>query len=339
MIRFAAFVLLVGCAGPASAPATPARDGEWQVRADIPKHVYGHAGAVVGGKVHTLGGCPTPDWTDTDAAHQVYDPAADRWTKAADLPIELGWPMVAVHENRIYVFGGMRDKAVSTNKAWVYDPAADKWSPIRDLPAPAMNGFAVAFGKHIYVGLGYNRQGRDGKDIKDHYKTLYRYDPAADAYEKMADAPECGCYAAAGVWNGAIYVVHGAEIEIGWHHMNEYAWADGALKYVPAANAWTKLPAKRGCKRVFYLTQCASTVSRGPEMFIAGGLAEKRGRTTTCEIFDMAKEEFRPMPPMPQMRCCGGGGVVGDSLVITGGFFGTGDLGNVCKPTWVYKVK
>ncbi len=122
-------------------------------------------------------------------------------------------------------FGGIRDRAITTDKAWVYDPAKDQWSPLRDLPAPTMNGFAAASGGHIYVGLGYNRQGKDGKGIKDHFRTLYRYDPAADSHE------------------------------------------------------------------------------------------------------------------MPRMRCCGGGGVVGDTLVVTGGFFGTGDLGNVCKPTWIYTCR
>ena len=180
-----------------------AQEGPYEKRADIPQAVYGHGGAVVGGKYHALGGCPTPDWTKAGTHHQVYDPAADKWSKAADLPVELGWPMPAVHKGKIYLFGGQREGARATDKAHVYDPAADKWSPTRNLPKTITNGFAVAFGDQIYLGLGYNRQGpkygkRGGKDVPEQYLETWRYDPAADTYTRVADAPEHGIYCAVG---------------------------------------------------------------------------------------------------------------------------------------------
>lgn len=332
-------VALVSAALPVFSSAS-----EWQVRASIPHHVYGHAGAVIGDKLYALGGCNTPDWQNPCPFNQVYDPAADTWSLGPEMPMALGWAMPAVHDGKIYVFGGgyyePKNKGItSTAKAWKFDPASGRWSAIRDLPAPVMNGFAVAVNGFIYVGLGYNRQGGKGEEIVAHYRETYRYDPGADRYTRVADAPERGCYAAAGQWQGALYVVHGAEIEIGFHNMNEYVWAQGALKYDPAANRWTKIPAPRIKKRVFYLTQCTSSVAFGPKLFIVGGMGEWRDRTTVASYFDMEHQIFEEIPPVLEPRCCGGGGVVGSELILTGGFYGVAeDLGDVCAPTWVLDV-
>ena len=138
-------------------PAERALAVKWEIRADIPQHVYGHGGAIVRGKLYSIGGCETADWTATSTEVQVYDYETDAWSKAGDMPIDLGWPMVTVHSDNIYVFGGMRSGAVSTDKAWRYDPAKDRWSAVTDLPAKAMNGIALTVRDHIYVGLGYQR--------------------------------------------------------------------------------------------------------------------------------------------------------------------------------------
>jgi N-acetylneuraminic acid mutarotase len=135
---------------------------KWQVKADIPHCVYGHGGAVVNDRLYVIGGCETADWTNADWTKtsprlQVYDFSTDSWTKGADIPVELGWPMVAVYANIIYVFGGMRNGAVSTNQAWAYDSATDTWAAIALLPVKAMNGVATTVGDSIYVGLGYQR--------------------------------------------------------------------------------------------------------------------------------------------------------------------------------------
>jgi N-acetylneuraminic acid mutarotase len=185
-----------------------------------------------------------------------------------------------------------------------------------------MNGFAASSGGFIYLGLGYNRRGGEGKDITAHYQNTYRYDPTRDTYERLADAPEPGCYAAVGEWNGQIFVVHGAQIEIGFHDTQDYKWAEGALKYDPAADRWTRIDAPRVKQRVFYMTQCTSSAVYGTKLFAVGGMGAKRDRTTVADYFDMELEAFFELPPIPEPRCCGGGGVVDHHLILAGGFYG-----------------
>jgi N-acetylneuraminic acid mutarotase len=315
----------------------------WEVRAPIPHHVYGHSAAVVAGKLHILGGCHTPNWQIPAPHHQIYDPATDAWIQAAELPVPVAWAMPAVHNGRIYLFGGgvyqPPQGITSTSKAWVFDPIANRWEPLRELPIPIMNGFAATVGDSIYIGLGYNRQGGEGRDIVAHYRHTYSYDPADDSYQRVADAPKFGCYAAVGVWNSQIYVVNGAEIEIGFHDMEEYVWAEGALKYDPAIDRWMRIDAPRIKQRVFYMTQCTSSAVFGSKLFAVGGMGAKRDRTTVADYLDMEQEVFRELPPIPAPRCCGGGGVVGPLLILAGGFHGAAEnLGDVCDTTWVLDV-
>jgi len=167
------------------------------------------------------------------------------------------------------------------------------------------------------------------------YRYTCRYDPARNTHERVADAPELGCYASAGQWEGQAYVVAGAHIEIGFHDLKDYQWADGALRYDPSANRWTKISAPRYKKRVFYLTQCTSSAVAGPRLFAVGGMGEYRDRTIVGEYFDMQREVFREIPSLLEPRCGGGGGVAGNLLILAGGFFGVAeDLGDVCEPTW-----
>jgi N-acetylneuraminic acid mutarotase len=313
---------------------------DWQVRSNIPYHVYGHAAATLQGKIHLLGGDHTSDWQKPSATHQVYDPIADKWESKADLPMALAWEMVSVYKDKIYVFGGAYNKPglgiASTDKACVYDPATDKWSGIHKLPELRMNGFAATVGKYIYISLGYNRQGPKDEDVKENYKSTYRYDPEKDTYTRVADAPITGCYIASGPYQGKVYAVPGSYVEQGWH--KGYQLADGAIVYDPAADRWAKIDAPRVMKRVFFLTQCSSSaIDADGRLWVVGGIGEDRARTVVSEYLDIKKAVFVRGPDIAFGRCCGGGGIAnGDTLSIMGGFVAGSDLGlgNPAMPTW-----
>jgi len=315
---------------------------DWEIRADIPQHVYGHGGAVVNGKLYSIGGCETADWTVTSTKMQVYDYKTDTWSKAADMPIDLGWPMVAVHNDNVYVFGGMRSGAVSTDKAWRYNPASKAWTYITDLPVKAMNGIALTVGEHIYVGLGYQRLDKTPKGVVENFRNFYRYDPGNESYKRLADAPEGACYAAPGAFEGNIYVVHGASYETGFHDMNDYGWTDGVLCYNIEEDNWRKIDIPRIQTTVFFLTQCTSSAVHGEKLFVCGGQSHYE-RTMVASYFDMKRERFFGLPDLPRPRCCGGGGVaggvVGNYIILSGGFWGVGETGDPASPTWVLNVQ
>ena len=311
---------------------------QWQVKADIPHCVYGHGGAVVNDRLYVIGGCETRNWTNASRKLQVYDFSTDTWARATDMPVELGWPMVAVYANIIYVFGGMRNGAVSTGQAWAYDTATDTWAEIAPLPVKAMNGVATTMGDYIYVGLGYQRINGTVAGVVRNFLDFYRYAPTENNYNRLADAPEGACYAAIGTYQGNMYIVHGAAYEIGFHDMKDYGWADGVLKYQPAINKWTKIETPRIQPRLFFLTQCTSSAYHAEKLFVCGGQSHYQ-RTKIAGYFDMKHEVFFGVPALPEARCCGGGGIVGDNLILAGGFWGVGETGDPARPTWVLNLR
>ncbi len=325
-------LLTVAAAAPAWAGTI---SGQWQPRATIPYHVYGHASAELDGKVHLLGGCHTSDWTSPTTRHQIYDPVADSWASAANLPLDLGWSMPAALDDKLYLFGGGYHRSglglCATDQAWVYDPETDRWTALPPMPDKRMNGCAVALGDSIYICMGYNRQGGVGtRGVLAEYHTAYRYHPSTGTYSPVASSPQTGCYIAAGPHAGKLCAV------VGTHHegdtIEERGLAEGALIYDPASDQWTRLAAKRVMPRVFYLTQCSASVIRDGRLYVVGGRSAA-GRTRITSYFDIEGQRFVRGPDLPKGRCCGGGAIAGSTLVISGGFLG--QTGRPALETWV----
>ncbi|MFX7412416.1 kelch repeat-containing protein, partial [Acinetobacter baumannii] len=85
-------------------------------------------------KIHVVGG--SGSGRGNVRTHEVYDPAGDTWSKAADLPTPRDHLAVQAVEGRIVASGGRIDgdsgKNLSANQ--VYDPERDAWSEAAPLP-------------------------------------------------------------------------------------------------------------------------------------------------------------------------------------------------------------
>lgn len=305
--------------------------GTWRILSDVPVGRFGGAAAVVDGRLHLFGGVNmnphTPEGQDKAEAvdlHHVYDPASDRWWEAAPMPDKKGWPAIAVYENRIYIFGGDNeaiDRSMTT-ESWVYDLRTDTYQTIAPLPHPRSYCHAVPVGRYIYI-FGARTLRSDGWADR----STFRYDPRRNSYSRMADLPEGARFIVHGSYNGCIYAVHGeTDLE---------TYADGVLKYDVAANTWTKLAIPRIEQRKWYLTQHSTHVAIGSKLFILGGWSKvTESRSDRATYFDMATETFGEVTPMPNGRCCGAAGVIGDKLYVAGGFWQWVDDVCECRETW-----
>lgn len=137
----------------------------WEETAPLPVARNSGASAVIGDKLHVVGGRTHTRINLAD--HHVYDPAEERWRTAAPLPQAQAGLAAAAVAGRLYAFGG---EAIGENKqvfaqCWVYDPAQDAWSPLPDMPHPRHGLGAVAVGDDIYVIGGAMSVG--GKDTSD----------------------------------------------------------------------------------------------------------------------------------------------------------------------------
>ena len=129
------------------APAGP--PGRWVTRAmlPIPTSEMG-GGTASAGRLHIIGG-----WVNR-SDHHVYDPAEDRWVRAAPLPRGANHIPVAADAGRVYALGGFADPNTNPfTDAYAYDTAEDRWTRIAPLPrARGAGGAAVLEGRIHLVG-------------------------------------------------------------------------------------------------------------------------------------------------------------------------------------------
>jgi N-acetylneuraminic acid mutarotase len=137
--------------------------------------------AVVGGKIHAIGGRGLDKVTV--ATHEVYDPSTGQWSQAAPLPTARDHMGVIAVDGKIHVIGG-RTEGTSDNTRLhdVYDPATNSWRSAAPLPTSRSAGAATYFhGLILYAG-GECREG----------KTFFEnegYDPKTNRWLTLAPLP------------------------------------------------------------------------------------------------------------------------------------------------------
>ena len=183
------------------------REDRWHKIAPLPQACGSVACVTLNGKLHGIGGA-IGDTFDTKRSidwHLVYDPQADRWTRAAPMPTARDHVGAVVANNLIHVIGGRVDSFhTNSNLHHAYDVRADKWTPKSPLPTARSGHGACLVGSKIFVmgGEGTNRV----------YAQNEAYDVAADTWEQYAPmaTPRHGLGAAA--IGDTIYVAGGGPI-------------------------------------------------------------------------------------------------------------------------------
>ena len=112
-------------------------------------------------------------------------------------------------DGKIYVFGGRDSLQKCSNKLYVYDCASDNWQCLGETPLQKrVYPISAVSGNAVYVGLGYNGSGiyTEGSYLCD----FWRYEPASDHWERLADYPDPNCNSAiAFAYDGNIYAGFG----------------------------------------------------------------------------------------------------------------------------------
>jgi len=162
---------------------------QWVKKANIP--LGGTDAAMsfaVDGKIY-FGGGTLP----TNAFYE-YDPATDKWTRKADLPIVHSIRAFGVSfavGSKGYVALGQSDTSISfasqqgsvTNDLWEYDPTANTWTQKANFPGVRRDGaMAFVIGDKAYVGAGV------GPDFF-YAGDFFEYDPASDKWTQKSDLP------------------------------------------------------------------------------------------------------------------------------------------------------
>lgn len=121
---------------------------------------------------------------------------AGAWSYGQPMPHAAADMAAAVHDGRIYLFGGSRDPEQAV---MIYDPAADAWETGAPMPEAAPRAAAVAFEDSIYV-FG-------GQSAAEAPQFAYRYDPRSDSWDSLGEMPLRASALSAMVVDGRIWVL------------------------------------------------------------------------------------------------------------------------------------
>jgi N-acetylneuraminic acid mutarotase len=275
-----------GAATPTAPVATPAppAGGAWAAGRPMPTYRSEFAAAVLDDRIYVLGGLAGRGArvTEVTTVVEVYDPAADAWSRAADLPLPLHHLGAAGVAGRLVVAGGYDgdDFTADVRATWVYDPAADTWARGADMPAPRAAHALAAVGDRVYAAGGV------GPDSTQ----LWAYDPAADRWTILpVPLPTAREHLTAAALDGRLYVIGGR-----WGGLGNLPTVE---VYDPATGGWTRgrdMPTPRGG-----LTAAAL---RG-QIHVTGGEELSGGRTfAQHEAYSPATDTWAALPDLPTAR-------------------------------------
>ena len=237
------------------------------------------------GRIYTIGGhypagdtatCVTngPVTTCTYApaytASIAYSPAANSWTRIAEIPTQRLYMAGATGpDGLLYIMGGATGSSlITTSSVEAYNTTTGSWQTIANMPTPRARLAAVTGpdGK-IYALGGMTGSAPNSDTTETALTTAERYNPATKAWEAVAamTTPRINFAAAVGI-DGRIYVFGG---ETGMFKAGEKQLAS-VEAYTPATNTWApvaSLPANT--------INHGAAAGNSPQLVVIGGQTQE----------------------------------------------------------------
>ncbi|MEN8163171.1 MAG: hypothetical protein ABFS37_03500 [Acidobacteriota bacterium] len=186
----------------------PATDS-WEGRSDMPTAFWGSAAVAVDGLIYVIGGGTGSVYGDYNAfgTVQVYDPTADSWDTAADMPTARCTVGASVMNGMIFAAGGAEEYRAS-RALEVYLPDTDEWIIGADMPRNRDWHTTAAIDGKLYAlgGLAWGG-GIELKIIPE----IDVYHPQSNLWHTTGRMPEQRFGLGAAVVDDTVFLVGGAE--------------------------------------------------------------------------------------------------------------------------------
>jgi N-acetylneuraminic acid mutarotase len=292
--------------------------GVWRMAAPVPTKRTEVAAATLHDKIYVVGGFEQPGFGNLmnlaiTAVVEEYDPAIDRWTTKAPMPVGLHQAGIGVTGGRLYVIGGYTQSKFSVwhpvATVYAYDPITDTWT--ERAPMPTSRG-ALSVTEHegkLYAIGGYDR--------KANTRAVEVYDPVRDTWAPRAVLPTPRDHLAVATVSGRVYAIGG---RLNGDYRQNLSVTE---VYDPVADRWARaadLPTARS-------GITASVV--GGRVYVFGGEGDE-GTFRENEAYDPTRDVWQSMALMPTGRHGLGSAVVqGRIHVISGGPTPGGSFSNL----------
>jgi N-acetylneuraminic acid mutarotase len=132
----------------------------WEALPDLPTQRNHLAGATIDGRLHVIGGRLGAGFqSEQTDAHEVFDPAAGRWSRAAPMPRPRSGLNAVLADGCLHAWGGESAAGMFADHD-AYDPANDRWTSLLPMPIPVhgvvgaayVDGLVYAPGGGTHVG-------------------------------------------------------------------------------------------------------------------------------------------------------------------------------------------
>jgi N-acetylneuraminic acid mutarotase len=296
---------------------------DWSTKADAPIEREEAVSFVHGGKLYSIGGyIDTPEFHATTRV-DVYDPATDKWTRLHDAPTKVTHAGVALDGDTVWIIGGYIGDFPDvggpdgTSQVWKYNTKTDIWTGGPNLPSARGGGGAGIVGRTLYFFGGANK-GRTA-DMKDTWALDL---DGGTTWVKRANMTNPRNHFGTITYNGNIYVFGGQ------HLLEELSTNQSEVDlYDPVHNTWKQLASIPQPYSHFTF----ATVRYDRYVMLVGGEDPHDVGQAKVYGYDLYWNKWYRMTDLPGARRAGVAGVIGDTLVFSGGYFH--DLGQT-KDTW-----
>jgi N-acetylneuraminic acid mutarotase len=287
--------------------------GTWTEGRAAPTPKMEAQSAVIAGKLFVFGGfAGTSYGAPVEPMVSVYDPATDRWSRAADLPLDVTHSNAVVVDGTVWMAGGYRGAHPGVTVANVlrYDIASDAWSAGPPLPVPIAAGTLALVGRTLhYVGGFLDRDTTIGR----HWALAV---DGGTTWEPRAPLPEPRGHLASAVLGDRLYAI-GGQIR----HDTDPVDLDAVHVYDAGHDVWTAAASLPGPRSHFE----SSTFVHAGRIVIVGGRDNtrfyplSRAGLATVTSYDPAADAWTELPTLPfgiESTCAR---VIAGRLIVTNG--------------------
>jgi len=259
---------------------------KWTIKNDLPFTEAARQSAVVnqvGDKLYFIGGLKSAGGGVTGEVFE-YTPETDTYIQKASMTTAREDCGSAVHDGKIYCFGGVTSAGSPTNKLEIYDVETDSWSSGANMPNTKETGnFGCYCNGKIYA-ISAAITGYHAPDSTiDATTECFAYDIALNTWSTMAAIPVGACYRDVVAIGNKIYAIGGVS---GGPSDSLSSYTKAIYEYDTETNTWTR---KADAP---YALLGAATCVHNNKIYTCGGGQNFTRTSDTLRFYEVKIEDY-----------------------------------------------